>query len=440
MNTNLSFWPLLERIRATVPAGVPVYLVGGAIRDALRGYPIHDYDFATPDDALKVARMVANQLGAAYFPLDVERATARVIYTSEEGVRTVLDFAALRGPDLESDLRDRDFTLNAMAIEIRSPQRLIDPMGGAADLQANLLRACSSRAFQNDPVRILRAIRGASAFDLRIEAVTISLMRQAIAGLELVSAERIRDELLKILAGPRPHIALQTLEHLGALPRLLPEVLALNGVQQTAPHTLDVWRHTLATLRYLEQILAVLKPGSDPQLADNLTLGLLVLHLKNFRSDIWDYLQAEFVPERSRRQALFLAALYHDIGKPQTWAQETGGRIRFIGHEQIGEELVASRATALKMSNQEVEWISAVVRHHMRPTLLAHELKGPSRRTIYRFYRDAGLAGVGVALLSLADLWATYGATMPQERWNDQLEVVHDLLQAWWRQQDETVA
>lgn len=438
--TPFSFLPLLERIKAALPADTPVYLVGGAIRDALRGYPIHDYDFALPGNALQIARSVANQIGAAYFPLDVERSTARLIYTDGHGQRTVLDFARLRGPDLVSDLRDRDFTLNAMAIDIRAPDQLIDPLGGAADLQAGILRVCSPQAFQNDPVRILRAIRGAAAFDLRIEPASVTLMRQAVVGLAHISAERLRDELLKILAGPQPHIAIQTLERLGALPWLLPELPALKGIAQSDPHTLDVWQHTLATLRSLEHLLAVLDPQADPHSSDNLMWGLLLLHLRDYREQIKSYLQFEFVPERPRRQALFLAALYHDIAKPQTWQQVDAGRIRFIGHDQEGERVVAERASALKLSNQEVAWISTVVRHHMRPTLLAHEPQSPSPRAVYRFYRDVDTAGVGIALLALADLWAAYGVTLPQERWARQLEVVRDLLQAWWAQYEARVS
>lgn len=144
--------------------------------------------------------------------------------------------------------------------------------------------------------------------------------------------------------------------------------------------------------------------------------------------------------ERSLRSLLIFAALYHDIGKPES-KQETDDteRIRFLQHEHIGARIVAVRGAALHLSNAENDWLESVTKHHMRPAWLARESKGPSRRSIYRFFRDTGAAGVAVCLLSLADLLATYGTTLPQERWARQLDVVRSLLQAWWESHEEQI-
>ncbi len=438
MKAPLQFSPLLDQLRAALPEQPLVYLVGGAVRDALLGLPIHDYDLILAGDALNVARKAANALGAAYYALDEERGTARLIYRDQAGARCVLDFAATRGPDLDSDLKARDFTINALAVDLRHPQALLDPLGGAADLMQKRLRACSAASIDSDPVRILRAVRLAAAYDLHILPETRQQMREAVAGLAQVSPERQRDELLRILGGARPHASLQALEMLGALPVILPELPALRGVAQSAPHIKDVWGHTLDTLRVLEGILGALGPRHDPE-NSNLLLGLLAVRLGRYRAQIESHLQSELVPGRTARSILFLAALYHDIAKPQTGQREEDGRIRFLEHDQLGAKLAAQRAERLHLSNDEVKRIEVIVSQHLRPTLLAHEARPLSRRAIYRFFRAAGPAGVDTILLALADVWATYGHTLPQERWDRQLEVARALLEAWWERPQEQV-
>lgn len=431
--------PILERVRAAMPSDTPMYLVGGAVRDLLLDHPVHDYDFALPGDALKISRKIADHLGGAYFPLDAARQTARVIYTNEQGIRNVLDFAAYRGSDLDNDLRDRDFTINAMALDIHSPQELLDPLGGAADLQTKQLRACTPSTFTDDPVRVLRAIRMAAKMGLHIQPTTREWMRSAVPGLAKISPERQRDELLQILGGKQPHTSVRALEMLGVLPYVFPELPALAGVTQSPPHVKDVWSHTLDTLRVLEGIANMLSSAHDPDASGNLMLGLLSMRLGRYREKISQLLQTELVTERPLRNLLFLAALYHDGAKPQTRSVEENGRIRYFNHDEIGAEIITQRAEAFRLSNTETNRLATIIRHHMRPSFLSHAEGGPSKRAIYRFFRDTGEAGVDICLLSLADVWATYGPTLPQERWEQQIDTVRILLEAWWERPKEQV-
>ena len=436
----LKFSTLLERVRTALPEGETLYLVGGAVRDALLSKPSHDLDFACPGDALNLARRLANRLGGAYYPLDVERGTARVIVTAEGGQRYNLDFAALRGPTLQADLEDRDFTINAMAVEIHSPQTLLDPLGGAADLDARTLRACSPTSFDDDPVRILRAIRMAATLELRITAETRAQMRAVVSALPTVSPERLCLELFRILDGPRPAASIRALDMLGALVHVLPELETLKNVEQTSPHVHDAWEHTLSTVRSLEKLLAVLDQDFDPKRDANVFTAPISRHLGRFRRQLRDYLEAELVVDRPVRSLLFLAVLYHDIGKPSCGQhEEESGRIRFLKHEHEGAEVIADRARQLRLSNAEIDWLKTVVKEHMRPTWLAREERELSKRAIYRFFRDAGEAGVGVVLLSLADLLGTYEHTLPQERWERQIKVARALLAAWWERREERV-
>jgi len=169
---------ILDQILAVLPADIPIYLVGGAVRDLLLNRLTHDLDFLVPENAIQISRTVANSLSGGVYALDPQRDTGRVIITTQANERYFLDFASFRGVDLESDLRNRDFTINAIALDIREPESLIDPLGGARDLQNKQLRLCSPASIENDPLRILRGARLASEFDLRILPETRHKLRQ----------------------------------------------------------------------------------------------------------------------------------------------------------------------------------------------------------------------------------------------------------------------
>ncbi len=438
---SLIFPGLVEQVRALIPADLKIFLVGGAVRDALLSRPTHDLDFVLSGNVLGFSRRLADKLGAAYYPLDTDRGTARLIFIHPDGTRDTLDFARLRGPDLESDLRARDFTMNAIALSVHLPQKLVDPLNGISDLRSGKIRACSDTSFQADPVRILRAIRLATAYGFQILPETRNQMRQAAEDLQTISAERLRDELFRILEGPKPATSIRALDIMGILPYILPELSALKGIRQSSPHILDVWGHTLDVLQKLEIVLAGLAPEHDPDAAAaNLVMGQLSLRLGRYRKQIHAHLSAHLTPNRSLKAILFLAALYHDAGKPLTGQSDEGGRIRFYEHEQVGVRILNERAHILKLSNDEIERLKIIVHHHMRPLLLSQNDRLPTRRAVYRFFRDTGPVGIDICLLSLADTLATYGASLPQDTWAHHLDLIRHLMDAWWETPDETVS
>jgi putative nucleotidyltransferase with HDIG domain len=134
-----------------------------------------------------------------------------------------------------------------------------------------------------------------------------------------------------------------------------------------------------------------------------------------------------------------LAALYHDIAKPQTRSIEDDGRIHYFNHDQLGAQMIKHRAEDLRFSNTEIDLLSTIIAHHMRPSQLSHANSGPSKRATYRFFRDTGLAGVDICLLSLADVWATYGHTLLLDRWERQVDTVRTLLMALWEHNEEQI-
>lgn len=437
---QLPLHPRIEEIASLVPPERKIYLVGGAVRDALTGRTSRDLDFVLPEGSLEVARQVADRLRGAFYHLDPERGYGRVILIHPDSTRTYLDFTPIQGGSLEADLRRRDFTINAIAIDLHDRSKTYDPLSGVNDLLEKRLRTCYPEAFLDDSVRILRAVRLAAAFDLHIPRETRMQMREAAAKLSFVSAERIRDEIFRILEGPRRVAAFRALDLLGILQEILPELVRLKGVGQSAPHMQDVWEHTLQVVEQLEKLLNVLKVDPDPEAAANLQYGLISLRLGRFREQIKEHLSIRLNPDRPYQPLLFLSALYHDAGKPDTRQEDPDGRVRFINHEKVSARLVSHRCRELQLSNPEVETVRRIVDSHMRPIWLAMDEGELTRRAIYRFFRDLGASGIDVALLSLADIAGVYGVGLPQTVWERQVEIVRKLLRAYWEEQQDLIA
>lgn len=386
----------------------PIYVVGGAVRDFLLGRDgsVTDLDLALSGPVLPVARRAADRLGWAYYPLDAERDVARII--GPDGL--VCDLAALRG-DLAEDLTLRDFTVNALALEMRrdAPPRLVDLCGGVKDLRGRRLRTVSVESFANDPVRLLRAVRFAAQLDFALDEADAAQIAELAPRIAEASVERRRDELWKIFALPRPGDALADLHRLGLLAPVLPEAAALDGVAQSPPHQLDVFGHTAQVMNYAAALRDWLTGASDslpdPEVQDALA---------PWREKLAAHCAEELSAGRSRADWLVWHALFHDAGKPAAFAEETDEsgtrRIRFFGHEEISAALAGARVEALHFSRREAQVAALVAAGHMRPHHLADSFPtgAISRRACYRFFRaTAGgrddRSGLDVLLLALAD-------------------------------------
>ena len=337
---------ILETLRSQVSEHQKVYLVGGAVRDMLMQRRGRDLDFVVMGDALRLARRVADALGAGYYALDTERQTGRVIYTDEENKRWHLDFSLMRGGTIQEDLAARDFTINALAIRLDQLGQIIDPLHGAQDIKDRRLRACSPQAFHDDPLRVLRGVRLASEFGSRMTPETLAGLKAAVPGLAMVSVERQRDELFNILENPHSVAGLRVGFSLGVFDHLLPEVVALSGEIQDAPHIHDVFEHTLALVESLDTLFDLLvKPYSEDKSA-SLIYGLAVVTLGRFRQQLAQHFSTLLHPERSLIALVKLTGLLHDIAKPATRTVDDQERMHFYGHEKLGGELVAQRHLA----------------------------------------------------------------------------------------------
>ncbi len=415
---------------------VEAYLVGGCVRDWLLGRSSHDFDFAVAGDAVELARQVADRMGGAFVLLDEERGTGRAVTRGEDGQRLFIDFARLQGDDIITDLSRRDFTVNAIAVAVADTEfRVIDPYDGQHDLQLGLVRAVSLTAFRDDPLRTLRAVRIAAEMEARIEQGTEELLRQAVPLITNISAERVRDEVTKILGLSGAAENLHYLDDLDLLTTIIPELETLKGVEQSEPHYLDAFEHSLDTVRWLEQVVDALEgePAMDSE------LSLIRLLLSPFSLQLSAHLSQPISGDRTRLTLLKLVTLLHDLGKPATKSVDDDGAIHFYGHEQEGAEAAGDILRRLRFGGNEAALAKTIVANHMRPCLLADQ-EMLTRRAVYRFFRDTGDAGVDTLLLYLADHLATWGPELQMARWRRRVEFVASMLADYYERHQKVIS
>lgn len=425
-------WPeMLAEVREALPdAAGAVYIVGGAVRDAWLHRPFQDIDLAVEGGAIRLAREIANRLHGDIFVLDAERDVGRVLLNTAEG-RLILDVAHLRGETLDADLRDRDFTVNAMAVDLRGdPALLIDPLGGETDLTEKRLRRCSPESLTSDPIRAMRAVRQSIQFGLRIEVETLADVRKAVPALAEVSPERVRDELFKVLALPRPAAALRVADQLGMLSSLFPELGRLREVEIGPQPAQNAWAHTLGVIEAVSGMLAVIAYNRTDNTAASFGLGMMAIQLDRFRPQLVQHIEQVWPNERPHRALLMLAGLLHEIGRV---APEDGNESQA---EATTARLVDGYAVSLRLSNAERERLVAVVRWLDAPLRMLDD----SPRSIYRFWRQTGEAGVDVCLLTLADQLAGIGSELDQDGWLHMVDRARALLEAYFLRFDTAVS
>jgi poly(A) polymerase len=415
---------------------VEAYVVGGFLRDALLRRESHDVDLAVAADPLTLGRQLADALAGHFVRLHEEHKAARIVLSGGGAVRS-LDLLPLR-VDIEADLAQRDLTINAMAVPVeglageRQPS-IIDPCGGRRDLAEGIVRMVRPEAFGVDPLRLLRAVRLCAELGFTLDPRTAAVMAENAPLLSQVAPERQRDELMRILATSRAAPGLRLADKLGLLGPLLPEVAATKGEEQPKEHQWDVFDHSMETVAALDTLLGDEKP------ADGHWARLwrqLWAKMEEFPA-VREHFREEVSQGHTRAALLKLAALLHDIAKPETRTIDDNGRMRFFGHAQAGALRAAAVARRLRLSGAEVRQVEAMVKEHLRPLQIAQD-GPPSRRALYRYFRDTGEAAIDVLFLSLADHLATVGPRLDWDDWRAHLGVVGFILA--WRFQEEATA
>lgn len=393
--SHLARHPALQELACLAGSrGRRVWLCGGTLRDLLLGRQPPDLDLAVDQGAMDLGRALAQSLRGAFVPLKPELDCCRVVAGEVE-----LDLTGLRRPSLDQDLAARDFTINALAVDIQrlgdQTPVIIDPTGGMDDLAVGRLRAAGPGVLRQDPLRVLRAFRFMATHAMEPAAGLPQRLAGAGPGLFRVAAERIRVEWLKLMTGPRAGHAVMAMDQVQCLTRLVPSLAFGRGVSQNPYHHLDVLGHNLACLAALDMIEA------DPQ-----------AHMGALGQEAADYLA-----DPGRRALLKTAALLHDLGKPATRRPIDPGWATFYNHDILGARLATEAARRLGLSRAEVRRIELLVGEHMRPFHLmgAWRRDKLSDRAIRRLVaaQDSHLPGVFV--LAMADTMAGRGPQRPDD-------------------------
>ncbi|MEV6109235.1 CCA tRNA nucleotidyltransferase [Streptomyces sp. NPDC051940] len=346
-------------------AGFTLALVGGSVRDALLGRLGNDLDFTTdarPEDVLRIVRPWADavwEVGIAFGTVGCRKTAGGgadaqdflievTTYRSESYDRTSRKPEVSYGDTIEEDLVRRDFTVNAMAVALPAKQ-FIDPHGGLEDLAARVLRTPGTpeQSFDDDPLRMMRAARFAAQLGFEVAPEVQTAMTDMAERIEIVSAERVRDELNKLLLSAHPRAGLKLLVETGLAAHVLPELPKLRLERDEHHRHKDVYEHSLTVL---EQAIALEQQGPD------LTLRL--------------------------------AALLHDIGKPRTRRFEKDGRVSFHHHEVVGAKMTKARMAKLKYPNDLIKDVSRLVELHLR--FHGYGTGEWTDSAVRRYVRDAG--------------------------------------------------
>ncbi|MGI8691189.1 MAG: hypothetical protein ACR2M3_21625 [Thermomicrobiales bacterium] len=371
----------------------PFYLVGGAVRDALRGETaIKDWDILVPRDMLGIARRFADAIGGSFVSWHDAQPTARVVQAGRQ-----YDLTQYRAETLERDLRRRDFTVNAMAVDLRTllvgvNEEVIDPCGGVADLDARLLRPCAPDAFRDDPLRAIRLYRFAATLGYAPTAEAETLAAAVAGQMPSVAPERITDELARLFAAPGATPAIEGMTRSGLWEAIMPEATAGRGMAQSRNHHLDVFDHDTAAAVAAVGFLNTLDDWAAP-----------------FAEEFHAWLDTALAGERSRRWIVPFAALLHDAAKPEVRTVGPDGAPKFPWHEQAGGHLAGRIAERLRLSRTEQRLLVAAIRQHGRP----NDLQEHGREHPIRLMAVLGDAAPACILVAMGDRATARGPNRP---------------------------
>jgi len=301
-----------------------------------------------------------------------------------------IDISQFIGGDICQCLQQRDFTINSMGLSLNAMMaegeaELIDCFAGLKDLKKALIKHIEPNSVKADPLRMLRAFRLSCSLGFKIDEELQRLIENNVELIQQSAGERISIELYHIFAQPESFPCISQMDKSGLLQQIFPEISLFKEFKLKRREELDLWWHSLQTLKMLEKVVS--------QLDDILPA---------FKKNIEEHITKRLAWGRARLPLLKLAALLHDLGKPETFKQELKGKISFVGHEKIGSERAKKIAQRLRLSRREGDYLSRLIYYHLRPYYLFNSIK-ISRKAIYRFFRHLGEQSLDCLLLFMAD-------------------------------------
>lgn len=371
-----------------------LYLVGGTVRDLLLNASPKDVDLVCKG-AKEFAADLARSKNAALVPMEKKPDEPCYRVVDKDNRDDFLDIAEMRGETIYIDLHQRDFTIDAIAIEVKqdgTAGSVIDPLNGTEDIERKIIRMVSAKSIVSDPLRILRAVRLAASLNFIIDEATLNEMKNAATLLKDVSAERITSEFMLILKASQSVHYFRLMDSLGILQVIFPEIAAMKECAQDGFHHLNVWEHSLLVMENIENII------KDP-----------VYYFGDVGSKVTDCLGSN-----NRLALLKLSALLHDVGKPATGnLHPEKERITFYRHDEEGAKTVDLIAERLKMSGPHRNLIILLVAEHLHALNIVFCDVRPS--TVMRWFRKMRDDAVSAIILGMADVLGSRGPDSTEE-------------------------
>ncbi|MBT4364114.1 MAG: CCA tRNA nucleotidyltransferase [Desulfobacteraceae bacterium] len=366
----------------------PLFIVGGIVRDYILSRTINDIDIVCTN-AIEAALKLSEIGGAVVVPFKNKSYAPCYRIIDRNNKKLFLDIVQMQGENINEDLKKRDFTINAIAIELfpdGSIGKRIDPLNGQNDIKQGKIKMADSFSFKSDPLRILRAFRLAAELDFIISSDTLSAISRDAHLLVKVSSERILSELYKIFNSKHSSLFVRMMDDYKVLEILFPEIIPMKGCKQNDFHNMDVWEHSMAVLEKFEHIINNL----------NDFFGAEAHHVfSNLNSG-------------NRLQISKIASLFHDVGKPESKKiYEDSGRIYFHGHDKKGGEISESISQRLKLSKKDKFFIKTLITEHMHILLLSRP--EVTKKTTLKWIRKLKQDIVPLIIMEMADSECTLG-------------------------------
>lgn len=415
MDNVLSFEKIVAYMRSNFSSDTRIYLVGGVVRDMILGIPSNDIDIVLTGNVRSISRSIANHFSGNFYPLDEERQTYRVILQDTSKKDMILDIALMRGESIEEDLEDRDFTINAIAIDVSKMDKgvYIDPLDGIGAIENQLISACSEQSLVNDPVRVLRAIRFACQFSSVIDKKTAIAMHDAVSHLNETSSERVRDEFFKMLGKTWTRECLKYCLQFNLVQKLFPG-------SENCP---DNWLESNELINDLNHFL--IKPEGEGK--EQLPCKLLI---NTFQKNIYNYLEDVIVSDRSVIKVLNLGILLHqEFNCILSCALDEGDR-----KEKL-QFFLRNRGADFVLSNQEINFVHKLIMNWdvISDSIKMNRMIAPI--DIYRFFRSSGNAGIGLCLISCASVRRFSESTQKKI-----VSTISNLFSAYWNSYQQVIS
>lgn len=383
------------------------YLVGGSVRDFLMGKGFSlDRDIAIKN-AENFAQKLAKQFDATFIVLDSENKIYRLVLKDKINY---LDISELQGGSIEEDLLRRDFTINAIAYDLKE-EKFVDTTGGIKDIETKTLRHIKDENFSDDPLRVLRAFRFQAVTGFEFSEDLKQAIEKFISLAMNPAKERIMYEIMKLFGGNFASKSLLMMDDYGLLEKIFPNVVEMKKVTPNTHHHLDLFHHVVETVRNIECFYL------------------------NGTEEVKEHLDSTDFGGFPRINHLKLAGFLHDLGKFSTWTIEESGRHRFIKHDDVGAKMCQPLLKELKFSKKQIEYISSMIKNHIYPSnvIVAPDL---NEKVMMRYLRKMGADVIDNIILAKADRLSARGPAITDEMIKENLDGLEKLLNFYFEKKE----